>query len=337
MIGPLVTRLLRHDDLTEDEAAQAMDFVMRGEAHPAQLAGLLIGLAMKGERPAELVGLARTMRARGVSIDAGPDAVDTCGTGGDRSGTFNISTAAAIVVAGTGLPVVKHGNRSVSSHCGSADVLEALGVTVTAPPEIVQRAITEVGLAFCFAPTFHPAMRHAGETRKALGVPTAFNLLGPLTNPARVSYQVVGVARPELTELMARALQRLGARRAWVVHGADGLDELSTTGYTKVSECHGQVVRTFYVHPSDVGLAKATPQALQGASAADNAAIIRGVLAGESGAARDVVLLNAGAALFVAGRAGSLREGLASAAASIDGGHAARTLAALCAVTGAPA
>jgi anthranilate phosphoribosyltransferase len=337
MIGPLVTRLLRRDDLTEDEAAQAMDVVMRGEAHPAQLAGLLIGLAMKGERPAELVGLARAMRARGVTIDAGADAVDTCGTGGDRSGTFNISTAAAIVVAGTGLPVVKHGNRSVSSHCGSADVLEALGVTVTAPPAVVQRAIAEVGLAFCFAPIFHPAMRHAVETRKALGVPTAFNLLGPLTNPARVSYQVVGVARPELTELMARALQQLGLRRAWVVHGADGLDELSTTGYTKVSECHGQVVRTFYVHPSDVGLAKATAQALQGASAADNAAIIRGVLAGEPGAARDVVLLNAGAALFVAGRVGSLRDGLALAATSIDNGHAARTLAALCAVTGAPA
>ncbi len=336
MIGPLITRLLRRDDLTADEAADAMDVVMRGEAHPAQLAGLLVGLAMKGERPAELVGLARTMRARGVAIDAGPDAVDTCGTGGDRSGTFNISTAAAIVVAGTGLPVVKHGNRSVSSHCGSADVLEALGVTVTAPPPVVQRAVRDVGLAFCFAPTFHPAMRHAVETRKALGVPTAFNLLGPLTNPARVSYQIVGVARPELTELMARALQQLGARRAWVVHGADGLDELSTTGYTKVSECHGQVVRTFYVHPADVGLAKATPQSLQGASAADNAAIIRAVLAGETGAPRDVVLLNAGAALFVAGRASSLRAGLAMAAASIDGGAAARTLAALCAVTGAP-
>jgi anthranilate phosphoribosyltransferase len=337
MIGPLISRLLRHDDLTEDEAAQAMDVVMRGEAHPAQLAGLLIGLAMKGERPAELVGLARTMRARGIAIDAGTDAVDTCGTGGDRSGTFNISTAAAIVVAGAGLPVVKHGNRSVSSHCGSADVLEALGVTVTAPPDIVQRAVTEVGLAFCFAPTFHPAMRHAGETRKALGVPTAFNLLGPLTNPARVSYQVVGVARPELTELMARALQQLGLRRAWVVHGADGLDELSTTGYTKVSECHGQVVRTFYVHPADVGLAKVMPQALQGASAADNAAIIRAVLAGEPGAARDVVLLNAGAALFVAGRVTSLRQGLALAASSIDKGDAARTLAALCVVTGAAA
>ena len=266
MIPALVTKLLRRDDLTADEAAQAMDVVMRGEAHPAQLAGLLVGLAMKGERPAELVGLARTMRARGVPIDAGSEAVDTCGTGGDRSGTFNISTAAAIVVAGAGVRVVKHGNRSVSSHCGSADVLEALGVTVTAPPAVVQRAVTEAGIGFCFAPTFHPAMRHAAEARKALGVPTAFNLLGPLTNPAQVRFQVVGVARPELTELMARALQQLGARRAWVVHGADGLDELSTTGYTKVSECHGQDVRTFYVHPADVGLVKASPQALLGAT-----------------------------------------------------------------------
>lgn len=334
MMAGLVTKLLRRDDLTEDEAAAAMDLVMRGEAHPAQLAGLLVGLAMKGERPAELVGLARTMRARGVTVAAAGDAVDTCGTGGDRAGTFNISTAAAIAVAGAGLPVVKHGNRSVSSHCGSADVLEALGVTIAASPAVVQQALTEVGLAFCFAPTFHPAMRHAVDARKALGVPTAFNLLGPLTNPARVPYQVVGVARPELTELMARALQQLGARRAWVVHGADGLDELSTTGYTKISECHGDVVRTFYVHPSDVGLAKATPQALRGATAAENAAIIRAVLAGEPGAARDVVLLNAGAALFVAGRAASLRDGLALAATSIDSGRATATLAALCAVTG---
>lgn len=334
MMAGLVTKLLRRDDLTEDEAAAAMDLVMRGEAHPAQLAGLLVGLAMKGERPAELVGLARTMRARGVTVAAAADAVDTCGTGGDRAGTFNISTAAAIAVAGAGLPVVKHGNRSVSSHCGSADVLEALGVTIAASPAVVQQALTEVGLAFCFAPTFHPAMRHAVDARKALGVPTAFNLLGPLTNPARVPYQVVGVARPELTELMARALQQLGARRAWVVHGADGLDELSTTGYTKISECHGDVVRTFYVHPSDVGLAKATPQALRGATAAENAAIIRAVLAGEPGAARDVVLLNAGAALFVAGRAASLRDGLALAATSIDSGRATATLAALCAVTG---
>jgi anthranilate phosphoribosyltransferase len=333
-LAALVGKVLRRDDLTEDEAAQAMDVVMRGEAHPAQLAGLLIGLAMKGERPAELVGLARTMRAHGVTLDAGDAAVDTCGTGGDRAGTFNISTAAALVVAGAGVPVVKHGNRSVSSRCGSADVLEALGVTVTASPAVVQRAIREAGIAFCFAPTFHPAMRHAGEARKALGVPTAFNLLGPLTNPGRVRYQVVGVARPELTELMARALQQLGARRAWVVHGADGLDELSTTGYSKVSECHGDVVRTFYVHPTEVGLPKAAPAALQGGDAGDNAGRIAAVLAGDDGPARDVVLLNAGAALFVAGLVPSLRDGIARAAASIDDGAAARALHRLRAVTG---
>ena len=333
MFAELITKLLKRDDLTAEEAAAAMDVVMRGEAHPAQVAGMLIGLAMKGERPAELVGLARTMRARGVPITAGAVAVDTCGTGGDRAGTFNISTAAALVVAATGVQVVKHGNRSVSSHCGSADVLEALGVTVDAPPAVVQCAVDEAGIGFCFAPTFHPAMRHAGDARRALGVPSAFNLLGPLTNPARVPFQIVGVARPELTELMARALQQLGATRAWVVHGADGLDELSTTGYSKVSECHGDVVRTFYVHPADVGLPKAAPGALTGGNAAHNAGIIRAVLGGEPGPARDVVLLNAGAALLITGQAPSLREGLARAADAIDSGRAADTLAALVAAT----
>ncbi|MEZ5418731.1 MAG: anthranilate phosphoribosyltransferase [Vicinamibacterales bacterium] len=333
MFAELITKLLKRDDLTAEEAAAAMDVVMRGEAHPAQVAGMLIGLAMKGERPAELVGLARTMRARGVPITAGAVAVDTCGTGGDRAGTFNISTAAALVVAATGVQVVKHGNRSVSSHCGSADVLEALGVTVDAPPAVVQRAVDEAGIGFCFAPTFHPAMRHAGDARRALGVPSAFNLLGPLTNPARVPFQIVGVARPELTELMARALQQLGATRAWVVHGADGLDELSTTGYSKVSECHGDVVRTFYVHPADIGLPKAAPGALTGGNAAHNAGIIRAVLGGEPGPARDVVLLNAGAALLITGQARSLREGLARAADAIDSGRAADTLAALVAAT----
>lgn len=337
MFPDLLTKLLRRDDLTTDEAARAMDVVMRGEAHPAQVAGLLVGLAMKGEKPAELVGLARTMRAHGVHIDAGPVAVDTCGTGGDRAGTFNISTAAALVVAATGVQVVKHGNRSVSSHCGSADVLDALGVAVSAPPPVVQRAVHDAGIGFCFAPTFHPAMKHAGEARRALGVPSAFNLLGPLTNPARVPFQIVGVARPELTELMARALQQLGAARAWVVHGADGLDELSTTGYSKVSECHGAVVRTFYVHPTDVGLPKAPTGALAGGDAAHNAAIVRRVLAGEAGHARDVVLLNAGAALLVCGRASSLREGIAQAATAIDDGRARATLERLVAVTGVPA
>ena len=334
MLPALLSTLLRGDDLTTDQASQAMDVVMRGDAHPAQVAGLLIGLAMKGERPAELVGFARTMRARGVTIDAGPGAVDTCGTGGDRAGTFNISTAAALVVAGAGVQVVKHGNRSVSSHCGSADVLEALGVRIDARPGTVQRAVTEAGIGFCFAPTFHPATRHAVDTRRALGVPTAFNLLGPLTNPARVRFQIVGVARPELTELIARTLQQLGAERAWVVHGADGLDELSTTGYTKVSECHGDIVRTFYLHPADVGLAKALPADLRGGDAEHNARQIRAVLAGDKGPARDVVLLNAGAALFICGRVPSLKQGLAAAATALDDGNASRALDALAAITG---
>jgi len=333
MFAELITRLLKRDDLTTDEAAAAMDLVMRGEAHPAQVAGFLIGLAMKGEKPHELVGLARTMRARGVHIEAGPLSVDTCGTGGDRAGTFNISTAAAIVVAATGVQVVKHGNRSVSSHCGSADVLQALGVAIDASPAVVQQSVREAGIGFCFAPTFHPAMKHAGEARRALGVPSAFNLLGPLTNPARVPFQIVGVPRPELTELMARALQQLGATRAWVVHGADGLDELSTTGYSKVSECHGDVVRTFYVHPADVGLPKAPAEALKGADATHNATIVRSVLDGEAGHPRDVVLLNAGAALLITGRVASLREGIADAAAAIDDGRARRTLDALVAAT----
>jgi anthranilate phosphoribosyltransferase len=212
MFTRLLEKLGRREDLTTDEAASAMAAIMRGEAAPAQIAGLLIGLAMKGERPAELVGFAQTMRAEAVAFAAGGDVFDTCGTGGDRSGSLNISTAAAIVLAACGVRVAKHGNRSVSSTCGSADVLEALGVAVTAAPATVERCFTEVGVAFLFAPTFHPAMRHAGQARRDLGVRTAFNLLGPLTNPARPLRQIVGVPRPELTELMARALLRLGAR-----------------------------------------------------------------------------------------------------------------------------
>jgi anthranilate phosphoribosyltransferase len=329
VFAQLLDKLGRHEDLTTAEAADAMAVIMRGEATPAQIAGLLIGLSMKGERPAELVGLATTMRAQAVPVAAPDDSFDTCGTGGDRSGTFNISTAAALVVAAAGVPVAKHGNRSVSSLCGSADVLEALDVKVTAAPALVERCLHDVGIAFFFAPTFHPAMRHAAQARRDLGVRTAFNLLGPLTNPARPRRQIVGVPRPELTELIARALLLLGAERAWVVHGADGLDELSTTGYTKVSECRDGAVQTFYVHPSDFGVTKSTVEALRGGDAAENARRIRDVLDGHPGPARDIVLLNAGAALFVAGRAGSLREGLADAGAAIDSGRARTRLAAL--------
>lgn len=327
MFSELIERLRRHEDLTEAQASAAMGAIMRGEAAQAQIAGFLVGLAMKGERPVELVGLASTMREHAVPLrrEAGP-VFDTCGTGGDRSGSFNISTAAALVIASCGVRVAKHGNRSVSSLCGSADVLRALGVDVQMSPEGASRALAEAGIAFLFAPTFHPAMRHAAQARRDLGVRTAFNLLGPLTNPARPTRQIVGVPRPELTELLARTLLALGAERAWVVHGADGLDELSTTGHTKVSEVRGGAVHTFYVHPADFGLAKAPAGALAGGDAAVNADIVTRVLAGEPGPARDVVLLNAGAALMVAGEAGSVREGIARGAEAIDAGNARRTL-----------
>jgi anthranilate phosphoribosyltransferase len=327
MFPALIDKLVRRHDLTVEEAAAAMTGIMDGHATPAQMAALLVGLAMKGERPAEIVGFARTMRERAVKLPkAHPDAVDLCGTGGDRSGTFNISSVAAIVTAACGVKVAKHGNRSVSSRSGSADVFEALGVRTLLSPEAVDRSLDEEGIAFLFAPAFHPSMKHAAAVRRELGVRTAFNLLGPLTNPARPARQLVGVPRPELTELIARALLLLGCERAWVVHGADGIDEISTTGYTKISECWQGTVRTFYVHPSEFGVAKASAAAIRGADAGHNASVARAILAGERGPARDIVLFNAGAALFVAGRAATVRDGLDRAAEAIDAGDAARTL-----------
>jgi anthranilate phosphoribosyltransferase len=327
MLTALIEKAVRHEDLTTDEAAAAMREVMEGRATPAALGALLTALVMKGERPAEIVGFARTMREHSVKL-SGPvgEVFDTCGTGGDRSGTFNISSTAAVVVAACGVKVAKHGNRSVSSKCGSADVFEQLGVNIAAEPAVVERTLNEANIAFFFAPTFHPSMKHAGPTRRDLGIRTAFNLLGPLTNPAGSSRQLVGVPRPELTELLARALLLLGSERAWVVHGADGVDEISTTGYTKVSECRAGAVNTFYVHPSDFGIPKATPEALKGGDAAENTAIIRRVLDGEKGAARDIVIFNAGAALFVAGRAASVADGIRLAADAIDSGRARTTL-----------
>jgi anthranilate phosphoribosyltransferase len=328
MFSHLIEKIGRREDLSSDEAAAAMAVIMRGEAAPAQIAGLLVALSMKGERPAELVGFARTMRAEAVPLsEPVAGTVDTCGTGGDRSGSFNISTAAALVVSACGVTVAKHGNRSVSSRCGSADVLEALGVAITAPPPVVEGCLHDVGMAFFFAPTFHPAMRHAGATRRDLGVRTAFNLLGPLTNPARPLRQIVGVPRPELTELLARALLQLGSERAWVVHGADGFDELSTTGYTKVSECRDGAVQTFYVHPADYGLSRNGVDALRGGDAQENAQRIREILDGVHGPGRTIVLLNAGAALFIAGHAKSVRDGIAQASEAIDSGRARDVLA----------
>ncbi len=333
-ISGLLEKLMRRENLTVEESAEAMGTIMSGQATPAQIGALLVGLTMKGERPAEIVGLATTMRANAVPLSKKFDDVfDTCGTGGDRSGTFNISSAAALVASAAGLRVAKHGNRSVSSQCGSADVYEALGVNVAAEPSVVERSLDEVGIAFFFAPTFHPSMRHAGPVRRELAIRTAFNLLGPLTNPAGTRYQLVGVPHSELTELIAKALLMLGSERAWVVHGADGIDEMSTTGHTKVSECRDGAVSTFYVHPSDFGIPKADPNDLKGADAAANAAILLAILDGEKGARRDVVLLNAGASLFVGGRAASVREGIERAAEAIDSGAARRKLDAMIAAS----
>jgi len=338
MFAPLLMKMQSRRDLTSDEASGAMREIMEGGATHAQIAGFLIGLAMKGERPSELVGLARAMREHAVTLSRRHEGVfDTCGTGGDHAGTFNVSSVTALVVAACGVPVAKHGNRAVSSQCGSADLFDALGVHVAAPPAVVERCLERAGIAFFFAPIFHPSMRHAAQARKELGVRTAFNLLGPLTNPAGARRQLVGVPRPELTELVARALLLLGSEHAWVVHGADGLDEITTTGHTKVSECREGGVRTFYVHPSEFGLEKAEPRDLEGGHAADNAAIARRVLGGAAGPARDVVLLNAGAALFVAGRVESIPEGIAAAGAAIDGGTAGRVLDAMIEASRSPA
>lgn len=338
MFAPLLEKLQRHDALTTDEAAGAMATIMRGEASAAQIAGFLMALRSKGERPEELVGLARAMREAAVPLPTRFDDVfDTCGTGGDNAGTINVSSMAALVVAACGVRVAKHGNRSVSSRSGSADVFEALGVNVAATPAIVARCLGEAGIAFLFAPTFHPSMRHAAPVRRELGVRTAFNLLGPLTNPAGTTRQLVGVPRPELTELVARALGLLGSAHVWVVHAADGLDELSTTGYTKVSECRDGLLRTFFVHPSMFGLGKVSLADLRGGDATHNADVARAVLNGATGPARDIVLLNAAAGLFVAGRVPTVAQGVAMAAEAIDSGKAAQVLARLVEVSHAPA
>jgi len=334
MFAQLIEKLTRHEDLTTEEAAAAMAEIMEGRAAPSHIAGLLIGLAMKGERPSEIVGLARTMRAHAVQVSRRYENVfDTCGTGGDRAGTFNISSCAALVVAACGVRVAKHGNRSASSRTGGADVYEALGIKVTAAPAIVEKCLADAGIGFFFAPTFHPSMRHAGPVRRELGLRTAFNLLGPLTNPAGATRQLVGVPRPEFTELLARSLQLLGSDRAWVVHGSDGIDELTTTGYTKISECRDGAVNTFYLHPTDVGLPKAPQGALQGGDARENAQTIVSILSGERGHARDVVLLNSGAALFIAGIASSVEEGIGRASQAIDRGDAKRMLDRLIAIS----
>jgi anthranilate phosphoribosyltransferase len=308
--------------LTEAEAADAFELVMSGSATSAQIGALLMALRLRGETVAELAGAARVMRARALRVRAPEGAIDTCGTGGDRSGTHNISTCAAFVVAGAGVPVAKHGNRSISSRSGSADVLSALGVVIDASPETITRCIEQCGLGFMFAPAHHAAMRHVAQVRTELGTRTIFNLLGPLANPAATRYQVVGVFGPEWVEPIAQVLGLLGTERAWVVHGSDGLDELTTTGISHVAVLDAGEVSTFKISPRNAGLPEATLEDLTGGDAVDNAAHIRAVLGGLKGAFRDIVLLNASAALLVAGKAQSLRDGVALASESIDSGKA---------------
>jgi anthranilate phosphoribosyltransferase len=345
MSSPIIIEAARtlvdRRDLTRIEAAAAMDAIMSGEATNAQIAAFLTALRMKGETVEELIGFAQVMRSKVARVNTragevagftGTDRemlIDTCGTGGDASGTFNISTATAFVVAGAGLKVAKHGNRSMSgltaaSLCGSADVVETLGVNLELTAAQVGRCVDEVGIGFLYAPLLHTAMKHVMAARREVGFRTVFNLLGPLTNPAGANAQVIGVAAASLTEPLARVLGELGTLRAFVVHGADGLDEISSTGESRISETRDGVVRTFTVSPEDFGLPRASISDLRGGDREQNAQIIRDVLAGERGARRDIVLMNAAAALVVGARARDLKQGAELAAHAIDTG-AART------------
>ena len=342
-ISEALERIVAGNDLTRPEAESAMEQILTGQASDAQIAALLVGLRMKGETAGELVGFASAMRRHATPIfppgTRKPDEmlVDTCGTGGDAKGTFNISTAAAFVVAGAGVRVAKHGNRSISSRCGSAEVLEALGVRIDIPPAGVARAVEQVGIGFLFAPAVHTAMKHAMTARRELRMRTVFNLLGPLTNPAGARAQVVGVPEAGLTELLAGALGELGVERAFVVHGADGLDEISISGETFVAELRDRVVRSYSVTPEDFGLHRAALEEIQGGDPGHNARIIRGVLGGRHGPAREIVLANAAAALVAAGHAADFLEGVRAAAHSIDSGAARGKLDHLIAFTAPPA
>jgi anthranilate phosphoribosyltransferase len=326
---PFLHRVASRADLSADDARAAMDVLLAGGASPVEISAFLVALKVKGETAVELAGFARAMRERMILVNAGDDVVDNCGTGGDASGTFNISTTAAFVIAGAGGHVAKHGNRSISSATGAADVLEALGVRVTATAEEAAQLIREVGIGFLFAPAFHPSVKHVQPVRRELKMRTVFNLLGPLANPAGARRQVIGAPSVDTAELMAEALRSLGTMRAFVVHGHGGLDEISTTGPTDVFEVADDSLIKHMWEPADFGVPVAEKSALLGADAAHNAALVRAILGGEVGPRRDIVLVNAAAGLMVAGLASDLRTGVAMAAESIDSGAALAKLEAL--------
>jgi len=332
-IKPLIAKLATGSTLTEDEAHEAFDIMMSGDATPSQTGAFLMGLRVRGETVDEITGAAKAMRLRALAVNAPPDTVDTCGTGGDASGSYNVSTGAALVVAACGVPVAKHGNRALSSKSGSADILTALGVNIEADIPLVERAITEVGIGFLMAPRHHGAMRHVAGTRVELGTRTIFNILGPLSNPAGTERQVIGVFDAKWLRPVAEVLGKLGSSRVWVVHGDDGMDELTTTASSQVAELRDGNVSTFSVTPEDAGLTRAAAAALKGGDPKENAAALRAVLDGEVSAYRDIVLLNAAAALVVAERAANLAEGVAQATAAVDGGKAREVLAKLVDIT----
>jgi anthranilate phosphoribosyltransferase len=318
--------LLAGRSLTRNEAAGAMERIMEGDATPAQLGAFLAGMRAKGETVEEITGLVETMRRFALAVDVDGPLVDTCGTGGDRLGSINVSTIASLVVAGAGIKVAKHGNRAASSRCGSADLLEELGVKIDLGPEGVQACVRDAGMGFCFAPVFHPSMRHAGPTRRELGVPTVFNFLGPLTNPARATRQAIGVSDPQMAPKMVEVLRALGSEHVVAFHGSDGLDEITITGPTALWELKEGEISAGEVDPAALGIAAASPDELRGGSVTDNAKVALEVLSGSPGAARDLVLANAAAGLLVGGAAPTLGDAVPIAAETIDSGRARRVL-----------
>ena len=326
-IREAIDKMVNHTDLSEAETIEVMNQIMTGESTPLQVAAFLTALRMKGETVAEITGAARVMREKAHRVDVGSKTVlDTCGTGGDQKGTFNISTTSAFVVAGAGVPVAKHGNRSVSSQSGSADVLGALGVRVDAPKERVEQCIAKIGIGFLFAPLLHEAMKYAVQPRRDIGIRTIFNLLGPLTNPALASYQLIGIYSGELVAVIARVLKNLGSARAMVVHGLEGLDEISLCGPTKVAELRDGKVTEYILEPEQMGFARCRLEELHGGNAEESAVIVKSVLQGDQGSPRNVVLLNSGAALYVSGSAATLQDGIRLGAESIDSGRARQKL-----------
>jgi len=331
----LIGKVATGATLSREEAAGAFDRMMSGEATPSQMGGLLMGLRIRGETVDEITGAVTTMRAKMLRVEAPAGAIDVVGTGGDASGSYNISTCAAFIVAGAGIPVAKHGNRALSSRSGAADVLGALGVKIDLGPEAISRCIEEAGIGFMFAPAHHPAMKHVGPTRIELGTRTIFNLLGPLSNPAGVKRQMVGVFSRQWVEPLAHVLKNLGSERAYVVHGSDGLDEITTSGPTSVAALDNGKVTTFEIKPEELGFAKAKPEDLRGGDAEANASAVMDVLRGKKGAFRDVAILNAAAAIVVAGKAKDLKDGIAIAKKSVDSAEAEGRLDRLIAVSNA--